>query len=261
MCGLAGCLIGAGAGRQERARIKEIFLANLLANEQRGREATGVVACQRDGSFSYEKGAMPASSFVEQEGCKNFFSEKICGETVILLGHTRDPTKGTVHNNDNNHPIVVGETVGIHNGVISNDDSIFVTLMQDGQDRPRIGSVDSEAIFALLDQVDANQPLAGFCKGLQQASSQLLGSFTTLFFNRKFPTTLFCLRYENPISIHYDQDLKSLFFSSRYVFLRKTFGRAVISPGMPGRTGFVFEAEKMKTQGKTPTLTFDLSQN
>lgn len=260
MCGLAGCLISPEAGPEARARIKEIFRANLLANETRGREATGVVACQSDGTFSYEKGALPASAFVEQQRCVDFFNDKIDGDTVVLMGHTREPTKGTVDNNDNNHPIVVGDTVGVHNGVISNDDAIFVTLRQEEQAQARIGSVDSEAIFALLDQVDASLPFPAYCQGLQQATNLLLGSFTTLFYNRQFPATLFCLRYENPISIHYDQDLQSLFFSSRYVFLRKTFGRAVISPGMPGRTGFVFDAEKMNVLGKIPTLTFDLSQ-
>jgi glucosamine 6-phosphate synthetase-like amidotransferase/phosphosugar isomerase protein len=260
MCGLAGCLINPEADSEAREKIKEIFRANLLANEQRGREATGIVACQSDGSFSYEKGALPASDFVEQEKCVSFFNEKIDEKTVVLMGHTREPTKGTVYNNDNNHPIIVGETVGVHNGVVSNDDAIFVTLMQNDQAQTRIGSVDSEAIFALLDQVDTKQSLPEYCKGLQKATNQLLGSFTTLFYNRQFPATLFCLRYENPISIHYDQELQSLFFSSRYVFLRKTFGRAVISPGMPGRTGFVFEVEKMKVRGKIPTLTFDLCQ-
>ncbi|MEN8258660.1 MAG: hypothetical protein ABFS09_12430 [Thermodesulfobacteriota bacterium] len=261
MCGIAGCLIGQGADEKRLQTIREIFQENLLANELRGKEATGVVACQHNGSYAYQKAALPACEFVRQDNFQDFLTSEITSETVILLGHTRDPTKGTVANNDNNHPIIVGETVGVHNGVISNDDSIFIRLNHGELSQARIGSVDSEAIFALLDQVNTNQPLEEYARGLQKATSHLVGSFTTLFFSKKIPSTLFCLRYDNPISTHYDQDLNCLFFSSRYVFLRKTFGRAVISKGMPARTGFIFEAQKIKNQGKTPSLAFALSQN
>ncbi|MEN8141036.1 MAG: hypothetical protein ABFR97_07420 [Thermodesulfobacteriota bacterium] len=258
MCGLAGCLLGPGVSDQQLKLIKEIFVANLLANEERGREATGVVSCGADGSSNCHKAALPAHDFVQTAGCKGFMKSAIDTSTSIILGHTREPTKGTVENNNNNHPIVVGKTVGVHNGVISNDDSIFSTLSSGLQPKARIGAVDSEAIFALLDRVDPQLAMAEYVKGLQRAAGQLVGSFTTLFFNKNLPSTLFCLRYDNPISSHFQPELNCLFFSSRYVFLRKTFGSGVISKGMPGRTGFVFEAEKIASQGKRPSRQFRL---
>lgn len=62
--------------------------------------------------------------------------------------HTRAKTQGSEQDNRNNHPIVVadGRMVGVHNGMLWNDDDIFRYLGAD----LRIGQVDSEAIFALL---------------------------------------------------------------------------------------------------------------
>jgi hypothetical protein len=85
----------------------------------------------------------------------------------------------------------------------------------------------------------------------------LFGSFTTLFFNKKKPTQLFCLRYNNPISSYFDNDIQS-FFHRGMVFLGKTFGRAVISKPMAGQTGFVFDAEGIHEMKKVSLMTFSL---
>jgi len=67
-----------------------------------------------------------------------------------LLVHVRDYTKGHPSLAANNHPIRHGSVVGIHNGIIVNDDELF--------DEHRIAraepgmTVDSEIIFALAEQ-------------------------------------------------------------------------------------------------------------
>jgi hypothetical protein len=60
--------------------------------------------------------------------------------------HTRFATQGKPEHNGNNHPIVSGNIVGVHNGHVSNDWGIFSQLGWDHQK----AEVDSEAIFALL---------------------------------------------------------------------------------------------------------------
>jgi len=67
--------------------------------------------------------------------------------TAIL--HTRWATKGATTNNLNNHPIDVHGIVGVHNGVLNNDDAIFDLLGSE-----RFGEVDSEAAFALLNHAN-----------------------------------------------------------------------------------------------------------
>jgi glucosamine--fructose-6-phosphate aminotransferase (isomerizing) len=70
-------------------------------------------------------------------------------ESIEVLLHVRDYTKGHPTISANNHPVRHGRVVGVHNGVILNDEEIF-----DGhgleRDDPSM-TVDTEAIFALVE--------------------------------------------------------------------------------------------------------------
>jgi glucosamine 6-phosphate synthetase-like amidotransferase/phosphosugar isomerase protein len=71
-------------------------------------------------------------------------------EASQLLVHVRDYTKGHPGLAANNHPIRHGSVVGIHNGVIANDEQLFGEY---GIARAEPGmTVDSEIIFALAEQ-------------------------------------------------------------------------------------------------------------
>jgi len=189
MCGLAGILLPTTITKLQLENVRRLFVENLLANEQRGPKATGVVVCQEDGTLFSLKRAVAASEFVKMQEFHNFMVTHVSSKTRILLGHTREPTKGPVTNYDNNHPIIVGDTVGVHNGVSTNDDAIFLELAQKVKPRNRIGSVDSEAIFALFDEVCGDLDLGDYVAGIAQRVRCLFGSFTTLFFNKKKPPT------------------------------------------------------------------------
>ena len=67
--------------------------------------------------------------------------------------HVRDYTKGHPTVEQNNHPIRHGAVVGIHNGIIVNDEEIFARYGF-GRAHPEM-TVDSEAIFALAEHTDA----------------------------------------------------------------------------------------------------------
>jgi len=182
-------------------------------------------------------------------------------DSVIILGHTRQPTKMIPENNKNNHPIVVGNTVGIHNGTITNDGEIFLSLdRREERSRKRIGSVDSEAIFSLIDEVAPDQPLKEYTLEVKEKATLLVGSYTTLSFNRNFPQRLLLLKYDKPISVHYSPDLTSLFFSSRYVFLRKSFGKSLITEALQSKKGYIFDVNFLLDLKKTPVAQFDLEE-
>lgn len=68
-----------------------------------------------------------------------------------FVGHTRWATHGSPKNNANNHPILHGDVIGVHNGVLRNHESILkVTGRQDPT-----AEVDSEAIFAAVNKYGA----------------------------------------------------------------------------------------------------------
>jgi len=66
-----------------------------------------------------------------------------------VLVHVRDFTKGHPEIAANNHPVRHGTVVGIHNGLIENDDALLERYGIE-RDEPHM-TVDSEAIFALVE--------------------------------------------------------------------------------------------------------------
>lgn len=257
MCGINGILISPGRSPSQLRRIRELFTANLLANEQRGREATGIARLNNDSDIRINKAPVTASEFISSPGCLRVLNA-VSENTTVLLGHTREATKGSPQKNVNNHPLVRGDIVGVHNGTISNDDLIFARQTISGN---RIGSVDSEALIALLDSISADMALSSYGGKLYLISKLLIGSYVVLYVNPALPYAVFLLKYKNPVSVYWNQELGVLFFSSRYLFLRKTFGRSVITDALPGRTGFMFDAGMLNIYKKHPVRQFPLFSN
>jgi glucosamine 6-phosphate synthetase-like amidotransferase/phosphosugar isomerase protein len=257
MCGINGILISPGRTPSQLCRIRELFTANLLANEQRGRDAAGIALMNQDSSVLVHKAPITASRFIHSAGYLRVL-DSLSENTTVLLGHTREPTKGSPRKNANNHPILRGNIIGVHNGTITNDDLIFARQTICGD---RIGFVDSEAIIALLDSIAADMSLPSYSDKLYQVSKAVIGSYVILYVNPALPHAVFLLKYKNPVSVHWDSELGALFFSSRYLFLRKTFGRAAITDGLPGRTGFMFDARMLNKHQEHPVRRFSLFSN
>ncbi len=135
MCGIAGALLSKDEGE---VNIRGLATDLLLDIESRGKDATG--AAWFDGpTVMVQKDALPARQFVPH------LEIPTNARNVIL--HTRAQTQGTHRNNDNNHPVITGGIVGVHNGGVWNDDSLFRKM---GVTDRRIGEVDTEAIFAAI---------------------------------------------------------------------------------------------------------------
>ncbi len=246
MCGIAATLL---QPRKRTAKewqtIRDIFSQNLLFNEERGREATGVAIVQCDGSFQILKQPVPASELMATDAYREIL-DSVGPETVCLLGHTRMPTKGSRWNNVNNHPLLGEHTLGTHNGRILNDDALFVKLRL-----PRQGAVDSEVILRLLDTLPPS--LDGqYLAHAREKIRSLDGKIVSMVIDLRTPTRLVVIKRNNPLSLHYEAPLQALFFSSRYLFLRKAFGRAVITEALSNETIYSFDARMLSQKGKCP---------
>lgn len=136
MCGIAGFNLSPSENVDALALSRHL----LLEIERRGRHATGVAF--RDETTGSEpvviKEAVTASDFVQNMWIPATARNVIC--------HTRFTTQGSELINANNHPVDVNGIVGVHNGMIWNDDDLFDLIGSD----LRIAQVDSEAIFASL---------------------------------------------------------------------------------------------------------------
>jgi amidophosphoribosyltransferase len=253
MCGLAGVLLHPARRSAEVWReIVKVATANLVSNLERGQEATGVAVIEANGRCQIFKQPIPAPELVKTAGYKQALSA-VGSDTVCILGHTRAPTKGSRWRNINNHPLLAGHVVGIHNGVISNDDDIFAHL-----NLPRAGEVDSEVIFRLLDTMNPLKDSRKYLTLARKRIGLLEGTFTTLSVDLRKPTRLLVLKNREPLCLHYERKSEALFFSSRYLFLRRAFGRSVITEALKNRRGYYYDAQHLPHNGHRPVASFDI---
>jgi glucosamine 6-phosphate synthetase-like amidotransferase/phosphosugar isomerase protein len=137
MCGIAGYSFS-GDSKVDRTLAAQALLAGIA---ERGADAVGYG--WRDGE--------PDVHVYKQRGGAASLLERIAvpARATQLLVHVRDYTKGHPTIEANNHPIRHGAVVGVHNGIIANDEEVFAEF---GFRRagPEM-TVDSEAIFALLE--------------------------------------------------------------------------------------------------------------
>lgn len=196
MCGIAGFSICDKDHRVIRTRLLSEALLRQI--QQRGRDATGAVWTENteDGlTLFYAKDDVPADVFVEQN------MTLIPKYTRTALLHTRYATKGSPTNPDNNHPIAVPNVIGVHNGVIANDDEVFAELGV-----PRIAEVDSEAIFQLI--ANSKDPV--------EALPKLEGRAAIAWYEVDDPTVMHIARLEgSPLWIGHTPNGSLVFASTR----------------------------------------------
>ena len=139
MCGIAAYSLSS------RSRVGRTLAAQALlaAIAERGADAVGYA--YRSAGETYPtvvKQRTPASELLERVSVPE--------DATHLLVHVRDYTKGHPSLAANNHPVRHGAVVGIHNGIIANDEEIFAGHGFE-RNEPDM-TVDSEAIFALMEE-------------------------------------------------------------------------------------------------------------
>jgi glucosamine 6-phosphate synthetase-like amidotransferase/phosphosugar isomerase protein len=137
MCGIAGYSLEPGAGIA-RTLAAQALLAGIA---ERGADAVGYAHRSPGDAPVVHKRRSGASALLKELAVPQDASE--------VMVHVRDYTKGHPTVEANNHPVRHGEVVGIHNGIIVNDEEIFAGHRIE-RDRPEM-SVDTEAIFALAE--------------------------------------------------------------------------------------------------------------
>jgi glucosamine 6-phosphate synthetase-like amidotransferase/phosphosugar isomerase protein len=136
MCGIAGYSLSPDS-TVGRTLAAQALLAGIA---ERGADAVGYAYRAGDGQVDITKLRGGASALLDEVAVPRDASHAIL--------HVRDFTKGHPDIHANNHPIRHRTVVGVHNGVIANDDDL---LARYGIERSHEQmTVDSEAIFALM---------------------------------------------------------------------------------------------------------------
>jgi glucosamine 6-phosphate synthetase-like amidotransferase/phosphosugar isomerase protein len=170
MCGIAGYSLSPDSS-VKRTLAAQALLAGIA---ERGADAVG---------YAHRGNGAAVMVHKRRSGASELLGElHVPGASTQVLVHVRDYTKGHPTIESNNHPIRHGSVVGIHNGIIVNDEEIFAHY---GFERAHPDmTVDSEAIFALAEH-------AG---GSPEALEELQGAMATAWLDERNASTLFVAR-------------------------------------------------------------------
>ncbi|HEX9378777.1 MAG TPA: hypothetical protein VF872_04235 [Gaiellaceae bacterium] len=194
MCGIAGYSLALDS-TVERTVAARALLTGIA---ERGADAVG---------YAYRSPGAPIAVHKQRSGATALLERiSVPEEATKLLVHVRDFTKGHPSLAANNHPVRHGSVVGIHNGIIRNDDELFA---QHGIARAEPGmTVDSEIIFALAER---SRGRTG------DALQQLYGSMATAWLDEGRAELLLARGLGRPLWLGHTK--KELFFASTRVAL------------------------------------------
>src|SRR3954465_9642849 len=151
MCGIAGYSLSASSSL-ERTLAAQALLAGIA---ERGADAVG---------YAYAGPSLHVQIHKQRSGASEFLEQLLLpANATETLVHVRDYTKGHPRIEANNHPIRHGDVVGVHNGIIVNDEHIMARHSFQRAE-PEM-TVDSETIFALVDRYGSSPKVLGELRG------------------------------------------------------------------------------------------------
>ncbi len=230
MCGILGVINYEPNISYTRAKLIRKVTTNLLKeSETRGRDASGLCVVTGEKATMF-KSNVPAAKLIDMPEYSQVLSTiKYSDSFRSVIGHTRAQTKGDKAFNINNHPIKAGKVVGVHNGIILNDDILFGTYEEDIK---RNGRVDSEIIFQLLNYHIENGE--NIVEAVKSVDLLLNGSYACAFIHTDHPRyiTIFTnsSSFSN-ISLHIFAPISTMVFaSSTFIVSRALSGNQILDP-------------------------------
>lgn len=192
MCGIWGFVTNKKDYNAKYELARELCIATAV----RGSHATGIA--YSDGTHErYYKEGEPASLFVRRAEFEQIATDK----PNMIIGHGRYATHGDPKYNINNHPFKSRTLQFIHNGVISNYDSLKAEYQC-------YSECDSEVILRVLERS------ARRITGIQQVYKEVQGSFACALMDTRKLRLWLWRNHGNPIYLSYHEGMNMLAFAS-----------------------------------------------
>jgi glucosamine--fructose-6-phosphate aminotransferase (isomerizing) len=152
MCGIFGLVVGSQS-RVSQSEYNRLLETLFLESESRGKEAAGVAFCV-DQEILVVRKAVPASELLRNPDYTTSRDKALARldgaphGKVATIGHARLVTNGLQGIDANNQPVVKGNVVCVHNGIIVNESLLWAQE----PDLQRQSEVDTEVVAALVDR-------------------------------------------------------------------------------------------------------------
>ena len=240
MCGLAGVILKQKNRNTEALKNVSVSFSKMLtAANIRGGHATGFALIDKYGDYVICKKPKEAYEFFDDKEVKDNIDLVYDGITTIM-GHTIYATLGSPSVNKNNHPIRTGQTIGTHNGSISNHKELFHKY-----DMKRHAQVDSEAIFRLYETSNSVDDF------LTNRLPRVQGRVAIVWADLERPNYVYMIKANNPIQMAYVPEFDCFVYGST---------DSIIDAGFWGEYEPINIAANTMIRINTKTLNFDTKE-
>lgn len=211
MCGIFG-LIAKADSKLKNADIQGMSHSLFLLSQSRGSEAAGI-AIYSDDKIQYFKRAMSAKRMLKMEEYRSYLQEALYKRSrggVAVIGHSRLVTNGTQGVDENNQPIVSTHCIGVHNGIVVNDNDLWAT----NSDIRKLYQVDTEVIYRLIDK--NFEKYGNIAHSVKATFGQLKGEANIAFFHDALPLLCIATNVGSLYFIELKLEKAFVFASERY---------------------------------------------
>jgi len=217
MCGIFGIIIKKSA--VTATTLQEATDTLLLLSQSRGKESSGIML-RTNNSIAVYKEPVEASRFIREKTYQDMLHDAYTqsADSLAVVGHARLVTNGDESYNYNNQPVVRDGIVGVHNGIIVNDQ----VLWSRHGELLRSYDVDTEILFALVrERMNQGYQLQD---SLRSAFNEIQGTASIALFFNDVPVLALAT---NNGSLYLAEDPGNNFhvFASEKIFLTKFFTR------------------------------------
>lgn len=200
MCGIFSVI--ANSNTYSPKFLKDVLETVSQFSEVRGVDSSGICyIVEQKKQISVTKGPVKISDLLKATGVASEILP-INDNVYFTFGHTRLVTNGSQLLDVNNQPVIKNGIVGVHNGIIVNDNEIW----NQNPDLERQFEIDTEVLISLLNKkLDAGEPISHALRDVEKA---VVGTLSiALLFDDKNEF----LVYSNYGSFYVLTDYKTLF--------------------------------------------------
>lgn len=264
MCGIFGLFANPSSGLTPKA-IKTILSRIMILSESRGKEAAGV-ALLNQGTVQVYKQAVPVSEMLRTQEFKMLIDRSLThskgklNQPVTIVGHSRLVTNGDQNTSGNNQPVMTPDVVGVHNGIIVNEQELWSKFPH----FQRQTDVDTEVLFFLISHFI--RQTGSLVKGAQCAYEEIYGVANIAVFLRDFGQLMLATNNGSLYFCTNESGSVIIFVSEEYILktlitklnLEDKIGKLRITQLRPGRGMLIdlvdtsineFSLDKISTEG------------
>jgi hypothetical protein len=212
MCGIFGYI--SNNTSCEKVLAKKILENLYKLSETRGKEASGLMISNKK-VIHVIKDSIPASELIKKkiynQTLHNFLKSN---DEICAIGHSRLVTNGVAEDNNNNQPFFFSGISVVHNGIITNEDSLWKKNLDLGQ---KFTNLDTEIFVKLFKK---NLDTFSITKALKKTYESIEGVANVSILFEKIHALILTT---NNGSLYYAESKKkeSLIFASEKYILKK----------------------------------------